>query len=256
MSDFETILFDQKNHTAIITLNRPERMNASNGKMREELGEAWKIVKKEPSIRVAIVTAAGDRAFGVGQDLKETSEKGSVQHAYPGSARYHDVWKPVICAVNGMCAGGGLHHVCDSDIVICSDNATFLDTHCAVGSVFALEPITLARRIPLNEVMRMMLMARHDRLTAQRAYEIGLVCEVVPRERLMPRALEMADHIAELSPATVTASLKAVWEGLDMGLKDAIENGWKHIRSHQGNHPDFLEGAKAFTEKREPNWTV
>jgi enoyl-CoA hydratase/carnithine racemase len=166
------------------------------------------------------------------------------------------VYKPVICAVNGLCVGGGLHHIAESDLVICSDNASFLDTHCEVGNVFALEAIGLTRKIPLNMVMQLALMTRKGPISAERAYQIGLVNEVVPREKLMPRALEIAAHISTLSPATVQASLKAIWESLNVGLRNAKDVGWRYILHHQQNHPDYMEGMRAFGEKRAPNWTV
>lgn len=255
--DFETILYEVKNrHTALITMNRPERLNASNDQMRTELGQAWARVRTDPSIRVAIITGAGERAFTVGQDVKATAAQGKTRNKVPGSRAHHDVWKPVICAVNGMVSGGGLHHVAESDLVICTEEARFLDTHCAVGNVFALEAIGLSRKIPLNMVMQMGLMTKAMPITAERAYQIGLVNEVLPRERLLPRALEMADHISTLSPATVQASLKAIWKSLDVGLKPGLDVGWRYILHHQQNHPDYLEGMKAFGEKRAPNWTV
>lgn len=255
--DFETILYSvEGGHTAVITMNRPERLNASNDLMRTELGQAWAIVREDPAIRVAIVTGAGDRAFTVGQDVKATAAQGKTRNKVPGSRAHHDVFKPVICAVNGMVSGGGLHHVAESDLVICSENAKFLDTHCAVGNVFALEAIGLARRIPLAMVMQLGLLTKEGAITPERAYQIGLVNDVVPREWLLPRALEMAAHIATLSPATVQASLKAIWKSLDVGLKPGLDVGWRYILHHQQNHPDYLEGMKAFGEKRAPNWTV
>jgi enoyl-CoA hydratase/carnithine racemase len=237
-------------------MNRPERLNASDDQMRTELGNAWALVKSDPQIRVAIVTGAGDRAFSVGQDVKATVTEGKTRNKVAGSRGQHEVFKPVICAVNGMCVGGGLHHVSESDLVICSDNASFLDTHCAVGNVFALEAIGLARKIPLNMVMQLALMTKMGPITAARAYEIGLVNEVVSRERLMPRALEIAEHISTLSPATVQASLKAIWESLNVGLRNAKDVGWRYVLHHQQNHPDYMEGMKAFGEKRPPNWTA
>jgi enoyl-CoA hydratase/carnithine racemase len=254
---FETILFRVENeHTAVITLNRPERLNASNDRMRTELGEAWALVRNDPRIRVAVITGAGNRAFSVGQDVKATAAQGKTRNKVPGSRAHHDVYKPVICAVNGMCVGGALHHVAEADLVICTEDAKFLDTHCAVGNVFALEAIGLSRKIPLNMVMQLALMTKEAPITAERAYQIGLVNEIVPQDRLLPRALEMAAHISTLSPATVQASIRAIWDGLNVGLHHAKDVGWRYILHHQQNHPDYLEGMKAFAEKRAPRWTL
>ena len=252
---YETILFDVTDHVATITLNRPDVLNASNDTMRGELGRAWATVRDDPDIRVAIITGAGDRAFTVGQDVKATSSSG-IRNKVPGSRLHHGVWKPVICALNGMVVGGGLHQVADADLIIAADHAELLDTHCMVGNVFALEPVALLRRMPLSMVMQLGLLTKEGRISAQRAYEIGLVNEVVSRDQLMPRAREMAAHITTLSPATVQASIRAMWESLDVGLRSAFDIARRHILAHQLSHPDYHEGMRAFAEKREPRWAV
>lgn len=252
---FENIVFDVAEHVATITLNRPERLNATDDRSRNELGEAWGIVRDDPQIRVAIITGAGDRAFSVGQDIRATSEKG-IRNKVPGSRLHHGVWKPVICAVNGMVVGGGLHQVADADLVLAAEHAVFFDTHCRVGNVFALEPVALLRRMPLAMVMQMALLPDSGRISAQRAHEIGLVNEVLPSERLLPRAQEMAREIAALSPATVQASIKAMWKSLDVGLEPAFDVAYRFVLQHQLTHPDYHEGMRAFAEKRTPQWTV
>ena len=161
-------LFDVSDHVATITFNRPERLNATNDTSRRELGEAWGIVRDDPEIRVAIITGAGDRAFSAGQDIRATAESG-IHNKVPGSRLHHGVWKPVICALNGMVVGGGLHQVSDSDLIIAAEHVEILDTHCAVGNVFAMEPVGLLRRMPLSMVMQLGLMTKNGRITAQRA---------------------------------------------------------------------------------------
>jgi len=253
--EFETILFDVEDHVATITINRPERLNATNDTARTELGQAWGIVRDDPQIRVAIITGAGDRAFSVGQDIRATSESG-IRNKVPGSRLHHDCWKPVICALNGMVVGGGLHQVADADLIIAAEHAELLDTHCAVGNVFAMEPVALLRRMPLSMVMQLGLLTKEGRISAQRAYEIGLVNEVVPKEELMPRAREWARRIATLSPATVQASIKAMWSSLDVGMRSGFDVAYRYVLQHQLTHPDYHEGMRAFAEKREPVWTV
>jgi enoyl-CoA hydratase/carnithine racemase len=188
--------------------------------------------------------------------VKSTVSQGGTRNKVPGSRASYGIYKPVVCAVNGLCVGGGLHHVSEADLVLASEQASFFDTHCAVGNVFALEPIGLSRKMPLNVVMQLMLMSREGALSAERAFQVGLVNEVVPADRLLPRALEIARNIAKLSPATVQASLKAVWESLNVGLHNAHDVGWRYILHHQQNHPDYMEGMKAFGEKRAPRWSV
>ena len=253
--EFETIKFDVADHVATIVLNRPERLNATTDVSRRELGDAWGIVRDDPDIRVAIITGEGDRAFCAGQDIRATAESG-IRNKVPGSRLHHDVWKPVICALNGMVVGGGLHQVADSDLVIAAEHAELLDTHCMVGNVFAVEPVVLLRRMPLSMVMQLALMTKNGRISAQRAYDIGLVNEVVPKEQLMARSREIALDIAKLSPATVQASIKAMWTSLDVGMRQGFDVAYRYVLQHQLTHPDYREGMLAFAEKREPEWDV
>lgn len=253
--NFETILFDVAEHVATVTFNRPDRLNATNDTSRRELGEAWGIIRDDPEIRVAIITGIGDRAFSAGQDIRATAESG-IRNKVPGSRLHHGVWKPVICALNGLVVGGGLHQVADSDLIIAAEHAELLDTHCAVGNVFAMEPVALLRRMPLSMVMQLGLMTKNGRITAQRAYDIGLVNEVVTKDRLMPRSREIALDIAKLSPATVQASIKAMWTSLDVGLRSGFDVAYRYVLQHQLTHPDYHEGMRAFAEGRAPEWSV
>jgi enoyl-CoA hydratase/carnithine racemase len=248
-------LFDVGDHVATITLNRPERLNATDDRTRTELGEAWAIVRDDPDVRVAIITGAGDRAFCAGQDIKATAASG-IRNKVPGSRLHHGVWKPVICALNGLVVGGGLHQVADADLVIAAEHADLLDTHLKVGNVFALEAAVLLRRMPLSMVMQLALMGDEGRITARRAHEIGLVNEVVPADQLMKRAREIALAITALSPATVQASVKAMWASLDVGLHAANDVAYRYVLQHQMTHPDYREGMAAFAEKRPPKWVV
>jgi enoyl-CoA hydratase/carnithine racemase len=166
------------------------------------------------------------------------------------------VWKPVICALNGMAVGGALHQVADADLIIAAEHAELIDTHLQVGNVFALEPAVLLRRMPLSMVMQLALMTKDGRISAQRGHEIGLINEVVPAQRLQGRAREIALSIAKLSPATVQASIKAMWSSLDVGLHAAHDVAYRYVLQHQMTHPDYREGMVAFAEKREPRWVV
>lgn len=255
MVTFETILFEVEDHVATITLNRPDRLNATNDQSRAELGAAWGIVRDESDIRVAIITGAGNRAFSAGQDIRATAA-GGIRNKVPGSRLHHDVWKPVICALNGMVVGGGLHQVADADLIIAVEHAELIDTHCQVGNVFALEPAVLLRRMPISMVMQLALMSKNGRISAQRAYEIGLINEIVTPDQLLPRCREIALSIAALSPATVQASIRAMWASLDVGLRSAHDVAYRYVLHHQMTHPDYLEGMAAFAEKREPVWVV
>ena len=261
-------------HVVVLTMNRPEQLNAVGGELGRRLTNVWPALDADPSVRVVVLTGAG-RGFCSGTDLSRPpgsraraaeddvdplearripGYRGVGAASYPRfTARQARVYKPVVTAVNGVCAGAGLHFVADSDVVICSEKATFVDTHVNVGQVTALEPIGLARRIPLGVVLRMVCLGKYERIDAQRAYEVGLVTEVVPSERLLERAVELAEEIAQASPETLRVSLRAIWEGLELGLTDACYKAYAPLVAHW-NHPDCREGPVAFMEKREPRW--
>jgi enoyl-CoA hydratase/carnithine racemase len=169
------------------------------------------------------------------------------------SAWHNRVWKPVIAAVNGVCAGGGLHFVADADIVIASETATFLDPHVSVGQVSAYETIALVRKSPMESIVRMALMGRYERIDAHRARELGILSEVVPAAALRDRAQELGETIARNSPAAMAATKRALWAALEHGLTDACRIGAGHLVGMWG-HPDQDEGPRAFAEKRAPVW--
>jgi enoyl-CoA hydratase/carnithine racemase len=260
--DESAVLYEKRGHVATMTINRPERMNAFNADVHARFPLLWEEVKRDDDVRVVIVTGAGERAFTTGMDVKDAATTGGPA-ARQSSENVHEharltaiqakVWKPVICAVNGVCAGGGLHFVADSDIVICAEHATFVDTHVSVGQVAALEPIVLSRKIPLGTVLRMALIGRGERLSAQQALQVGLVSQVVPAEQLMPEAHRIAELLCENSPAAMMKTKQAIWESLDMGLHDGLQHGWTLLRSHW-THPDYREGPRAFAERRKPEW--
>jgi len=260
--DFETILYEVADGVATITLNRPERYNAFNRTMASELQQAWTAVKADPDVVCAVLTGAGDKALCTGYDVTDVAAGetvGEEKVSYEDSpllkltAIHNRCWKPVITAVNGIVNGGGLHFIADSDLVLAAEHATFFDTHVKVGLVSGLEPVGLARRIPLEAVLRMALLGGSERLSAVQARDLGLVGEVLPASDLIPRARELAAKIARHSPAALARSKRAIWESLDRGLHDGLRNAWDIIGDH-GSSPDMLEGATAFVEKREPRW--
>jgi enoyl-CoA hydratase/carnithine racemase len=247
---------------AILTLDRPGRGNALLPAMQRVVRAIWSEVRDDPSLRVAIVTAAGERHFCTGFDVgeAEADDAGDVFANRPLTDAVHwspyqnRVWKPVICAVNGLCVGGGLHFVVDADIVIASANAAFMDSHVNVGMVGALENVGLAKRLPLGSALRMTLLGRHYRMPAERAHQLGLVDELVESPAdLLPAALAMAEQMLENSPQAMALSKQAVWNSLEQGYGAALEQAWALLRLHWA-HPDFAEGPRAFAEKRKPVW--
>ena len=237
MTAFKTILLDVNaaSHVATITLNRPDSLNAFNRIMCEEMAEAWRIVKFDESVNAVVLRAAGDRAFSAGLDI--TSPYGQPDnvwnHEDPGEAlspKWQKMWKPVVCAVHGMCTAGAFYFVNESDVVICSDDATFFDSHVSAGLVCALEPIGLMRRIGLGETLRIALMGNDERVGADTALRIGLVSEVVSPDRLWARADEIAATIAAKPPSATQGTVKAIWESLDKPYRAALEQNLIYTR--------------------------
>ena len=258
----ETLLLEKADGVATLTLNRPERHNAFNLVMARELREAWQALSADPEVVSIVVTGAGERAFCTGMDVADVASgkaKGSGQVSREESpwfqltAIHNRCWKPVVTAVNGMVVGGGLHFITDSDLIVCADHATFLDTHVKVGMIAGLEPVGLARRIPLEAVLRLALLGGTERMTAQQALALGLVGEVLPAAEVLPRAKALAHMIAQHSPTALARTKQAIWQSLDQGLDHALGETWNAIIEHT-RHPDLEEGAKAFVEKRKPRW--
>jgi enoyl-CoA hydratase/carnithine racemase len=257
---WETLWIEVDGPVVTVALNRPERLNAISPLMLEELRTFWPIYDADPHLRVAIITGSGERAFCSGADVSTVADKSRKRTSdflreNQFTPLQAGISKPTICAVNGVCAGGGLHFVADCDFTICADTATFLDPHVSVGQVSAIETIVLSRRVPHASVMRMMLLGRHERLTAEQAQAIGLVTEVVPGEKLMVRAAELAGYVAQGSPAAIATSRKAIWGAMNKPLDDALNYAWVLLRAHGDHHPDAQEGPRAFAERREPRWS-
>jgi enoyl-CoA hydratase/carnithine racemase len=244
---------------ATITINRPERGNSLHEPMHRILRAVWEDIRADDGVRVVIVTGAGHRHFSTGADMgahSQTAGMGSnvtLDEMVSYTARQNRVWKPTIAAVNGTVAGAGLHFVVDADIVVACDNVTFLDSHVNVGIVGGLENIGLTKRMPFGTALRMSLQGRDFRLTAARAYQIGLVDELVGPGEAMAEARKIASSIAANSPQALTLTQQALWSSLEMGYEASLNHAWALIRT-QWTHPDFFEGPRAFNEKRTPRW--
>src|SRR3954453_19173524 len=260
----DTIKLERVGPVGWLINNRPEQLNAMSAHMRDEFELAWKALDDDPDVRVIVHTGEG-RCFQTGVDVNEIATDGQGMQRYRESverwdlhftAWHNHVWKPVITAVNGICAGGAFHWIADADIVIAASNAQFFDPHVSVGQVVAIEAIGLMKRMPVEAVMRMAFVGRYERMGAQRAYELGMVSEVVdPPERLRDRAQELAETIAKNSPAAMAAPKRALWGALELGLTDACRAGAGELVSMWG-HPDQSEGPAAFAEKRDPRWAT
>lgn len=226
---------DGQDRVATITLNRPERLNAFNRTMCDEMAAAWQAVKADDAVNAVVLRAAGQRAFSAGLDIKTPygQPENIWNHEDPGEAlspKWQKMWKPVVCAVQGICTAGGFYFVNESDVVICSSDATFFDSHVSAGLVCALEPIGLMRRVGLGETLRIALMGNNERVSAHTALRIGLVSEVVPAEQLWSRAHEIAATIAASPPSATQGTVKAIWESLDKPYRAAMEQGLIYTR--------------------------
>ncbi|MGP0030113.1 MAG: enoyl-CoA hydratase/isomerase family protein, partial [Acidimicrobiales bacterium] len=262
MSPYTALLVERHGPVGWIIFNRPRAGNAMDAVMIEELETAWRELDADPDVRVIVNTGEGE-AFQTGLDVVQLSRDPDALRTQSRRTRraelrltawHNGVWKPVIAAVNGICAGGGLHFVADADVVVASSRAVFLDTHVSVGQVAAFELIGLARRMPFEAVLRMALVGRHERISADRALALGMISQVVdPPERLREEAQALAEKIARNSPAAMAATKRALWGALEHGLTDACRAGSAELVSLWG-HPDQAEGPLAFAEKREPNW--
>lgn len=262
MSTYEHLIVERHGPVGWLINNRPDQLNAMNAGMRDEFADAWLELDRDPKVRVIVHTGAG-RAFQTGVDVAEIASDGVGMQRYRQSVEDFDLhftaWhqhvrKPVITAVNGICCGGGFHWVADADIVIAASDATFFDPHVSIGQVVALEAIGLIRKMPVEAVMRMAFVGRYERMDAPRAYELGMISQIVdPPERLRDEAQALAETIAKNSPAAMAATKRALWGALETGLTEAYRVGAGHLVSLWG-HPDQEEGPRAFAEKRDAEW--
>lgn len=262
---YDTITYEVDGHTATITMNRPAALNALSPHMITELRAAYQRVEDDDTVWLMIVTGAG-RAFCTGADVKEIPGDGKVLNERPylstyeqweapqeGTPPFRTMTKPVIVAVNGICCGAGLDWVTTGDIVIASDKATFFDPHVSIGLVAAREMVRLAKALPRSVALRMALMGKHERMTVQRAYELGLITEIVEHEQLLQRAHEIADTVNLNAPLAVRGTRLAIHKTLDLPLHEG-EILAETFRERVTRTEDALEGPRAFVEKRTPNW--
>ena len=242
----------------VITLNRPDSLNAINRQLRREFGGAIQRFDREEDSRVAIITGAG-RAFCAGRDLKERAEdnaagiQAKVTDSMSPESPYmwpHQTWKPLIAAINGYALAGGWAIAQMCDIRLAAEDARLGITEPRVGLLppFA---VTLPKLIPMAAVMELMLTA--EPITAQRAYDIGFVNRVVSREQLMEEAMAMAQRIVANAPLSVQYLKELAYRGLDMGAQ-AVNSFTYHLYDRLLLSEDAKEGPRAFAEKRSPQW--
>lgn len=239
---------------ATMTINRPEAMNALNAAVRQELHDAMVSFRDDPEVWVAILTGAGDRAFSAGADIKDfrpsTGQEAPARPEAP--VRADTIWKPFIAAIHGYCLGGGLELAMTCDIRIAADDARLGQPEINIGFMPGGGG---TQRLPrfVSRAWAAEILLTGDRINAEEALRIGLVSRVVPRDQLMSTALEIANTICSRGPLGVRATKEAMIRGHNMTLEEGLALETKlahHIRSSE----DFMEGARAFVEKRPPDY--
>ncbi len=268
--EFETLLYEEHRQVAYITLNRPEVHNAFNIQMQVELRAVWQSLRLNTEVNACVITGAGAKAFCTGIDRTETMgdpgrEKrfGSVAGSPfmfddPGAnlgPKSNDCWKPVIAAVNGMACGGAFYILGEVDIIIAADHATFFDPHVTYGMAASFESMHMLQKMPLGETIRMQLLGNFERMSAQRAHQIGAVSEVVAFDELKSTSVWIAEAIASQPPLPVQGTLRAIWAANDLGRRAALEQGYAFVSL--GSSEDSLRaGQELFASGERPTYRV
>lgn len=234
-SSLTTIRYEAADGVATITLDRPEAYNAFTTAMCDEMAAVWAHLRDADDVRAVVLTAAGDKAFCTGIDRAEVPAEGGVEYTFdpltyvdPGrklGPRSNQCWKPVVVAVNGMACGGAFYMLGEADILIAADHATFFDPHVTYAMPAVFEPALMLQRMPFGEVMRMTLLGNHERISAARALEVGLLTEVVPAADLLATAQGIAAAIASQPPTAVQASLRSLWAARELTRAQMLDVG-------------------------------
>jgi len=272
--DFQTLLYTEREGVAFVTLNRPERLNAFNSLMQRELKALWRGLRRHDDVRCVVLTGAGEKAFCTGIDRMEqmggdaddstdddvVGSGGQTPFMFndPGDnigPKSCDLWKPVVAAVNGMACGGAFYMLGEVEFIIAAEHATFFDPHVTYGMTASFEPMHMAGVMPFGEIMRLSLLGNHERLSAARAHEIGLVSEVVPADRLLEQAGWAAAAIASQPPLAIQGTVRALWAAREMGARQALKLGYAYVA--MGTNADSLaEGQRAFESGKRIDWKL
>jgi enoyl-CoA hydratase/carnithine racemase len=273
VEDLETLEYEEHDDgVAVVTLARPEVYNAFDRKMQYELQDVWRSLRTNNNVQAVILTGKGDTAFCSGIDRHETingyladptgekrgnDRSGRVSTPFMFNdvgvfinPKQNDLWKPVIAAVNGMACAGALYLLGESDIIIAAEHATFFDPHVSYGMVAGFETVHLLQKLPFGEMLRMALIGGNERMSAQRAHQIGLVSEVVPADELLERAHWVAAAIAQQPPLAVQGTLRAAWFAQETTRREALAQ-ISMLVSLGTQYENIEAGQKSFLGKRE-----
>ena len=261
MADYEFIRYEQRDHVATVTLNRPEVLNAIHPPMAEELADAWERIRDDDSVWVGVLTGSGTRAFCAGADLKWRAEAGEAARSHNraeasgaarGFQRGRDCYKPLLAVVNGYAVGGGLELVLGCDLVVAAEHAQLGLPEARRGLLADAGGIhKLVRRLPWSAAMQLILTG--ELISAEEARRIGLVNQVVPAEDLQAAAEQWVEAILACAPLALQAGKEAAVRGLELPLWEAVNTRFP-LAERMYESEDFIEGPKAFAEKRKPVW--
>ncbi|SLN75738.1 enoyl-CoA hydratase/isomerase family protein [Oceanibacterium hippocampi] len=251
----EPVLVEKEDGVALVQLNRPDAGNACNAELATALIDLWKVLAKDDDVHVVVLIGAGTRHFCTGADVKRASQSDNAGFDHWPDIP-EDFFKPVICAVNGVVAGGGWHFMWQADFAIASENASFLEPHVSIGWVPLREMLGMAVRVPQGPIRRMAYMGTAERMDADRALTLGIVTEVVPAAELRDHAMKIAKTIAKQAPLAVRLQKEAFQRAFD------LRYAWRELYDHMHEKrirvdwesEDGREGPRAFAEKRAPVW--
>ena len=271
--EFETITYDERDGVATVTLNRPEVHNAFNSLMQRELHTLWRALRRHDDVGCIVLTGAGEKAFCTGIDrmeqmggeADETTDRdivgsGSTPFMFndPGDnigPKSCDLWKPVIAAVNGMACGGAFYMLGETEFIIAAEHATFFDPHVTYGMCASFEPIHMSGIMPFPEIMRLSLLGNYERMSAARAFQIGMVSEVVPAATLASHAHEIAATIASQPRLAIEGTVRAIWSTREMPQREAVRLGYAYVAMGT-NQASIAEGQQLFASGKRVEWKL
>ncbi|WP_254127078.1 enoyl-CoA hydratase/isomerase family protein [Aquihabitans sp. G128] len=260
LSSLTTLKAEQRGAVMWIWLDRPEKYHAFDQVLCDELSGLWRHLRTDDSVRAVVLSATGDKAFCTGIDRDFVPAEGGAEYTFspyayddPGQQlgpKANELWKPVVCAVNGMACGGAFYLLGEVDIIISADHATFFDPHVTYGMPAVYEPLLMLHRgMPFGEVLRMTLLGNHERLSAARALEIGLVSEVCTSAELEERAGWIAEAIASAPAGPMQATLRTLWAGRELSRQQALSLGGTFLNLGMSEEA-LAEGQKTFAGAR------
>ena len=270
---FETIAYEEADGVATVTLNRPDVHNAFNSLMQRELHTLWRALRRHDPVRCIVLTGAGDKAFCTGIDRMEQMGGQSDDSTDPdvvgsGSTPFMfndpgdnigpkscDLWKPVIAAVNGMACGGAFYMLGETEFIVAAEHASFFDPHVTYGMCASFEPIHMAGITPFAEIMRLSLLGNYERMSAQRAFQVGMVSEVVPADQLSGRAHELAAMIASQPRRAVEGTVRALWSTREMPQREAVRLGYAYVAMGT-DQASIAEGQQLFASGKRVEWKL